>query len=115
MTIKPVSAKQTKTEQREHTRQTAQTALGKLLLLQAGIGKNAEDKPIEVKLDAETKVIIDGVIRDVRAVLTYLSEAKQSQAKAEAEAKPKQTKKPSRSATTRETGVYNRHNQQWSK
>jgi len=113
MTIKPGSAKQTKTEQREHTRQTAQTALGKLLLLQAGIGKNAEDKPIEIKLDAETKLVIDGVIRDVREVITYLSKAKPSQAKAEA--KPKQTKKPSRSATIRETGVYNKHNQQWSK
>jgi hypothetical protein len=113
MTRSPGTAKQTRTEQREHTRQTAQTALGKLLLLNAGIAKNADDKPIEVKLDAEIKVVIDGVIRDVRAVLTYLSEAKPSQAKAEA--KPKQTKKPSRSATTRATGVYNRHNQEWSK
>lgn len=108
-------AKQTRTEQREHTRQTAQTALGKLLLLNAGIAKDAEGNPIEIKLDAETRLIIDGVIRDVREVVTYLSEGRQSKAKAEAEAKPKQIKKPSRSATTREMGVYNRHNQEWSK
>ena len=108
-------AKQTRTEQREHTRQTLHTALGKLLLLQAGIGKNAEDKPIEVKLDAPVQLVIKSVVKDIRILIDQVKDPKQSQSQAKAEAKPKQTKKPSRSATTRATGVYNKHNQEWSK
>jgi len=108
-------AKQTRTEQREHTRQTAQAALGKLLLLQAGIAKDAEDKPIEIKLDAPVQLVIKSVVKDIRLLIDQFQDPKKSQRQAKAEAKPKQTKKPSRSATTRATGVYNKHNQEWSK
>jgi colicin import membrane protein len=87
------TAKQTKSDQREQTRQTLRTALGKLLLLQAGIGKGNDDKPTEIKLDAETKSVVASVVSDIDKALRSLDEPSQSQAKAKPKPKQKQPSK----------------------
>ena len=81
------TAKQTRSDQQEQTRQTLRTALGKLLLLQAGIGKGNDDKPTEIKLDAETKSVVASVVSDIDKALRSLDEPSQSQAKAKAKQK----------------------------
>jgi hypothetical protein len=68
---------------------TAQVALGKLLLLKAGIAKGEGDKPTEINLDKETKLVIQSAINDIQQVITGLNEQSQSKDKA----KPKQKKK----------------------
>ena len=75
-------------DQVEQTRQTLQTALGKLLLLKAGIAKGEGDKPIEIKLDAETQLVIVSVLYDIGSVIKTLNEQSQSQAKAKPKKKP---------------------------
>ena len=93
MTRSPGTAKQQPPQQPTDLRQTAQTALGRLLLLKTGIARSDDGKPIEVKLDAPSLAVIQSVVLDLGSLIKGLAE--QSQSQAQEEAKPKQKQKPS--------------------
>jgi hypothetical protein len=87
---KPGSNKAAAPEQNEPI-EVARTALGKLLLLKAGIAQDANGKPIETKLDANTALVIGSVLHDLAVVISNLSLDTPREFKAKA--KPKQKKK----------------------